>query len=115
MAEKLLMEINDSVELYLYEGILKQNKIPYAVKRPNVRGYTRILLGESHAVPAEIYVNEEDLQRAREFTSVVQTEKRRDPAEKGTPAHRSRRLFAWTTVGMFLLMLLIWAIQSMLK
>ena len=115
MAEKLLMEINDNVELYLYEGILKQNKIPYAVKRPNVRGYNRIILGEAHAVPAEIYVNEEDLQRAMEYTSVVRTEKRSDPAKKGTSAHRSRKIFAWTIVGMFLLMLLIWAVQSMLK
>ena len=27
MAEKMLIEVNDSVQLYLYEGILKQNKI----------------------------------------------------------------------------------------
>ncbi len=115
MAEKLLREISDNVELYLYEGILKQNKIPYIIKRPNVRGYTRILFGESHSVPAEIYVNDEDFQMAVEFTSVVRTEERNDPAKKGTQAHKNRKIFAWAIVGMFLVMLLAWALQSMFK
>lgn len=115
MSEKLLREINDNVELYLYEGILKQNEIPYVIKRPNVRGYSRIILGESHSVPAEIYVNEEDYLKALEHTSVVRNEERNDPSVKGTSAHKSRRIFAWTIVGMFILMLLIWGIQSLLK
>jgi len=107
MAEKLLIEVNDSVELYLYEGILKQNKIPYIIKRPNVRGYVRIIAGEAHAVPAEIYVPEELYDDALEFTEVIRVEKNQGPDNKENPTYKKRKAFAWIIVGAFALTVLI--------
>ena len=114
MAEKLLVEVNDSVELYLYEGILKENNIPYIVKRPGVRSYMSILAGASHAVPAEIHVNEADHDRAKDFTAIVNLEKTDNPMEKGTKAYKNRRILAWAIVAMFLVPLLILAIRELI-
>ena len=105
MAEKLLLEINDSVELYLYEGILKQNKIPYIIKRPNVRGYLRIITGEAHAVPAEIFIPEEAYDQAIELTEVIRTEKNKGPGSKGDPLAKRKTFFAWVVFGIFAIML----------
>lgn len=99
MAEKLLIEVNDSVQLYLYEGILKQNKIPYMIKRPNVRSYMHILTGAAHAVPAEIYVPEEIYDSAIDITEVIRTEKSQAPDNKNNPAYKSRKFFAWIFIG----------------
>lgn len=115
MTEKLLIEVNDSVELFLYEGILKQNKIPYIVKRPGMRNYTRILLGQAHAVPAEIYINDEDYERARDFTAVINLEKAENPMEKGTKAYKSRKILAWVIMGMFIVPLIILAVIELVK
>ena len=115
MAEKLLIEVNDSVELFLYEGILKQNNIPYIIKRPGMRNYTRILFGQAHAVPAEIYVNEGDFDRSKDFTAIINLEKAENPMEKGTKAYKSRKILAWVIVGMFLVPLAILAIIELFK
>jgi len=114
MSEKLLMEVNDNVELYLYEGILKQNKIPYIIKRPNVRGYMKIIAGESHAVPAEIYVPEESFDSALELTEVIRSEKSQAPDSKENPGYKKRKLFAWVIIGMFGLMVLVYIIVELL-
>lgn len=115
MAEKLLKEVNDNVELYLYEGILKQNKIPYIVKRPNVRGYIKIIAGESHAVPAEIYVPEEDYANARDMTEIVHMEKNEAFDSKQNPNYKSRKIFAWIVAGMFILTVLIYLLSEFLR
>lgn len=112
MAEKLLMEVNDNVELYLYEGILKQNKIPYIIKRPNVRGYIKIIAGESHAVPAELYVPEEAYDKAVECTEIIHLEKSQVPDDKDNPNYKSRKIFAWAIVGMFVLVVLIYLLNE---
>jgi len=115
MSEKLLMDVNDNVELYLYEGILKQNKIPYIIKRPNVRGYMRIIAGESHAVPAEIYVQEEAFDRALELTEVIRSEKSQAPDNKENPGYKKRKIFAWVIVGMFGLAVLVFIFAEILS
>lgn len=112
MAEKLLMEVNDSVELYLYEGILKQNKIPYIIKRPNVRGYLKIITGESHAVPAEIYVPEEAYDNAIDLTEIIHLEKNQAPDSKDNPTYKGRKIFAWAIVGMFILTVVIYIVNE---
>jgi hypothetical protein len=115
MTEKLLIEVNDSVELFLYEGILKKNNIPYIIKRPGMRSYTHILLGQSHAVPAEIYVNESDFKQARDFTAIVNLEKGDNPMEKGTQANKRKMMLAWVIVALFLVPLLVLALIELLK
>lgn len=107
MTEKLLLEVNDSVELFLYEGILKQNKIPYIIKRPNVRSYMVVLGGIAHSVPAEIYVPDELYDSALEFTEVVRTEKNQGPDSKKNPIYKKRKAFAWIIVGAFIAMILV--------
>ncbi len=114
MNEKLLMNVNDNVELYLYEGILKQNKIPYIIKRPNVRGYMRIIVGESHAVPAEIYVPEEAFDKALELTEVIRSEKSQVPDSKENPGYKKRKYFAWAIIAMFGLIVLIFILTELL-
>ena len=115
MSEKLLMNVNDNVELYLYEGILKQNKIPYIIKRPNVRGYMRIIIGESHAVPAEIYVPEEAFDSAFELTEVIRSEKSQAPDSKDNSGYKKRKLFAWAIMGMFGLIILVYILIELLS
>lgn len=115
MAEKVLVEVNDSVELYLYEGILKQNNIPYIIKRPGMRSYTHILFGATHAVPAEIHVNEADYDRAKEFTAIISLEKAENPMEKGSKAYKNRKILAWAIAAMFLIPLLIMAVQALIS
>jgi len=106
MAEKLLMEVNDNVELFLYEGILKQNKIPYVIKRPNVRGYMKILTGAAHAVPAEIYVPEEAYEQVLELTEIIRSEKSTGPGSKGDPLAKRKSVAAWIIVGIFAVLLI---------
>ena len=107
MSEKLLMEVNDKVELFLYEGILKQNKIPYIIKRPNVRGYIRIIAGEAHAVPAEIYVPEEAYEQALELTEIIRTEKKQGSGSKGDPLAKRKSIAAWIIVGVFAVLIIV--------
>jgi len=114
MNDKLLTEVNDSIKLFLYEEILKQNDIPYVVKRPGIRGYMSILGGAAHAVPAEIYVSESDFDRAVNLTAVVEDEEPENPMEKGTKAYNRKRLFAWIIIGMFLIPLLALAIKELI-
>jgi len=114
MNDKLLTEVNDSIKLFLYEEILKQNDIPYVVKRPGIRGYMSILGGAAHAVPAEIYVSESDFDRAVNLTAVVEDEEPENPMEKGTKSYNRKRLFAWIIIGMFLIPLLALAIKELI-
>ena len=115
MAEKILIEVNDSVQLYLYEGILKQNNIPYVIKRPNVKGYIKIIAGESHAVPAEIYVPEEAYNQALELTEVMRVEENQAPDNKENPSHKKRMMFAWIIAGSFFLVVLVYFVAELLK
>lgn len=107
MAEKLLLVVNDSVELYLYEGILKQNEIPYLLKRPNIGRYLKIITGTAHAVPAEIYVPEEAYDHAMELTEVIRTEENKGPGSKGDPLARRKNIIAWVVFGVFAVLLII--------
>lgn len=115
MSEKLLMEVNDNVELYLYEGILKQNKIPYIIKRPNVSGYIKIIAGESHAVPAEIYVPEEAFENALELTEIIRSEKSQAPDSKENTGYKKRKVFAWAIVGIFGSIVLVYILIELLS
>ncbi|HPJ21672.1 MAG TPA: DUF2007 domain-containing protein [Clostridia bacterium] len=108
MEEQLLVTVEQSVELFLYEGILKQNEIPYIIKHRNLDGYMKIITGSlSHSVPAEIYVGELDYERAVELTRVIADEENQAPDNKDNPNYKKRNIFAWIIVSMFILMILI--------
>lgn len=114
MNEKLLMEINNNVELFLYEGILKKNEIPYIIKRKNMGGYMKILAGAaSHSTPADIYVNENDYEKAMEITAVIRTEANGAPDNKENPSYKKKYIFAWAILGMFVLMIIVALISNL--
>lgn len=116
MEEKLLVTVERSVELFLYEGILKQNEIPYLVKQKSVGGYMKIIAGPlSNSQSAEIYVSEFDYERALELTEVMRTEENQAPDNKDNPAYKKRNIFAWAIVSMFILMIVIALITGAFK
>lgn len=107
MNEKLLMTVENSIELFLYEGILKQNNIPYIVKQTSMNRYMKILGGSaSYSVPAEIFVNEENYDKAIEMTEVIRAEKNEAPDNKENPQYRLKRILAWIIVGTFAVVIL---------
>ncbi|MBN1623595.1 MAG: DUF2007 domain-containing protein [Clostridia bacterium] len=116
MEEKLLVTVEKSVELFLYEGILKQNEIPYLVKQKSVGGYMKIIAGSiSHSVPADIYVGELDYEKALELTEVMRTEENQAPDNKDNPVYKKRNIFAWAIVSMFILMIIIALVTGAFK
>ncbi len=116
MEEKLLVTIEKSVELFLYEGILKQNEIPYLVKQRNISSYMKIILGTAaHSVPAEIYVGVVDYERALELTEVLRNEENQAPDNKDNPTYKKRNIFAWAIVSMFILMIIIALVTGAFK
>ncbi|MFO7610979.1 MAG: DUF2007 domain-containing protein [Clostridia bacterium] len=115
MSEILLATVLDSVELFLYEGILKQNEIPYIVRQTGIRGYMKILGGASHSVPADIFVAEEDHDKAVECTEVIRTEENKAPDNKNNPEYRKKMIIAWIITGIFGLAILAAFLYGALK
>lgn len=116
MEEKLLISVDKNIELFLYEGILKQNDIPYIIKQKDIGNYMKILAGAaSHSTPAEIYVGELDYEKAIELTAVIRTEENQGPDNKDNPIYKSKKIFAWVIVSMFFLMIAITLITGAFK
>lgn len=116
MEEKLLVTVDESVELFLYEGILKQNKIPYLVKQKNIGNYLKILAGSAgHSTPADIYVTESDYEKAVEITEVMRSEQNQGPDNKDNPMYKRKNMFAWIIVSLFLTMIVVALVTGAFK
>lgn len=61
--------IQDTVSSEIYRDILKENGIPCICRQDGAGGYIKLLTGGLLA-PDSIYVNERDLERARELYEV---------------------------------------------
>ncbi len=103
MSKKLLAVIDDKIELFLYEGILKNNNIPYEIKQNGADGYKKIIMGVgAYSVPADIYVPEEFYEKAVELTEVVKSGDSEPPFGENNPHRRKKIIFAWITAGIFI-------------
>jgi hypothetical protein len=103
MKEKLLANIDDKIVLFLYEGILKKNGIPYRIKQKGMDGYMKIILGSgAYSVPADIYVPEECHEKAVELTEVVKSGDPEAPFGEKDPYRKKKMIYAWITAAVFL-------------
>lgn len=108
MSKKLLAVMDDKIELFLYEGILKNNKIPYEIKQKGVDGYKKIIMGVgAYSVPADIYVPEELYEKAVELTEVVKSGDSEPPFGEDNPQRKKKIVLAWIIAGVFMAALLL--------
>ena len=70
---KLLVSVNDHVYLAILEGILDENKIPYLTKDRGCGSVVKVIAGFS-LFGSDIFVLEEDLERASAVIGTMPTE-----------------------------------------
>ena len=63
----LLLSQVDDYNVSMVENLLNESKIPYLLKRRGIGGYFKIAFGGSYEM-ADIYVSEDDYERAKEIT-----------------------------------------------
>lgn len=107
MSEKLLTSVAGNVEMFLYEGILKENDIPYYIKHKGMDGYLNILRGPAHNQDADIYVSDEDYEQAVKLTEIIRTEPNQAPDNPDNPTYGKKKIFAWMIAGLFFVLIII--------
>ena len=75
--------IQNTVSSEIYQDMLKENGIPFVCRQQGAGGYIKILTGGLF-IADSIYVNERDLERARElFENYIETDESAEIADIG--------------------------------
>lgn len=73
--------IQNTVSSEIYQDMLKENGIPFVCRQQGAGGYIKILTGGLF-IADSIYVNERDLERARElFENYIETDESAEIAD----------------------------------